>query len=193
MIETIEVDGRIWSFNPYRADWEGSDAKVYTSDDYPDVVLMIFRDYKTYKYDWYKYLDLILGQSKFEDNYVLVLPFMEHVSPLPEWYKHLDIITYDGINEAAAEAISVRYEDVPLRYAYDPYSDKGADRGVETLEWIERYGTVSGDLAYWIDKLLEFVSIHPQYNSDDYTFDLSSGNIMSYRGRDIITDPILGR
>lgn len=172
MIETIEVDGRIWSFNPYRADWEGSDAKVYASDDYPDVVLMIFRDYKTYKYDWYQYLDLIMGESEWKDRHVLILPKMAHIS-IPQWYGMLGYLMRGRSMQNSL-------------YVANQYLD-----GIYPLHEEDQWAADDPNIRKWMESFVEFLDMHPQYVDNKYFFDLHKYNIMSLDGELIITDPIV--
>lgn len=163
MDEVIEVGNTIWNIATDQMIGYGSDAKVYASQFYPHYVLMIFRESYQYKYDWYDYIDIILGQSRVEDKYVLILPKLEKVSLPPEWYSNIRQLVH---------------KDSTLV-------------GYNGLEGYLNENNPDGEEREWIEKMLEFLDLHKRYLGNNHIFDLSTHNIMMDGNTYIITDPFI--
>lgn len=160
----ITVNGITWEVSDYTLAGEGADARAYTSRVYDDVILLIFNKRKTYKYDWLDFLDLILGESEYEDMTVLVLPLLDHVSDDPKWFDNLwERFHRKNIKQAYPELVSYAKSDI------DPQT------------------------KYWAEKLISFLDKYPKYKNGKYSFDIQSNNILSRNGEVILYDPIHGK
>lgn len=163
MNEVIEVGNTIWNTETDRMIGQGSDAKVYSSTFYPHYVLIIFRESYQYKYDWYDYIDIILGQSMVEDKHVLILPKLEKVSPSPDWYSNIRLLVHKV-------STLVGYEELEKHLVQN---------------------NPDGEEREWIDKMLNFLDSHRRYLGNNHIFDLSTNNIMLDGSTYIITDPFI--
>lgn len=163
---TINVDGSIWRVKNDFMLGSGVDASAYMSPDYPDLVLLIFPYKYQYKYDWFRHMNLIYGESTWNKSHVLILPKMKKTSPA-RWYSEL-AGTLNG------DSVENRYPEM-----------------IEIIDGIEN-GSIKEDKEYefWIKEFVLFLNRYPKYKSDSIWFDLHSGNIMNFNGRDIIIDPI---
>lgn len=160
----ITVNGVTWEISDRTFMAEGADAFAYTSFTYSDLVLLIIPHKRQYKYDWLSFLDLIYGDSDYEDQYVLVVPLLEHISE-PDWY---DLLWQNLDREKTRDGYK-KLKELKSEYPDDP------------------------SLQYWIDKLISFLDKYPKYLSSSYSFDLHSGNVMAYNGEPIIYDPFVGK
>lgn len=160
----ITLNGITWEVSDLTLAGEGADSRAYISRTYDDIILLIFNKRKTYKYDWLDFLDLILGESEYEDNTVLVLPMLRHVEKDPKWLDNLwDKFHRSNIKQAYPELVEYSKSDI------DPQT------------------------KYWTDKLIEFLDRYPKYKNGRYSFDIQSNNIMSRGSEILLTDPIHGQ
>lgn len=182
----IRVKDTIWKIGLENRSSFDKDADVYHSDDYPDLVLIIFDRSKGYKYDWYKHIDLIRGESTYENSYVLILEKLIELHDIPRWYKALDDISSIGLYHQILRP----YIDV---IELETIKNMGADYGniervVEIYEYVlSNAKKIDMDMKYWIEQLLSFFE---RYGHTNREMDLSSHNIMTDGSRYILTDPI---
>lgn len=161
---TINVDGQIWRVNDDKIIGSGVDTTAYVCDEYPQFVLLIFPYIYQYKYDWYKHLSLIYGESQWKRNHVLILPRMESIRGYPRWYSKLDSIVERRVLDGYNRLVSVRNS--------------------------EEYEKLHPLTRFWAEELIDFLDRYPKWKSNDMLFDLHSGNIMQYGSTTVITDPI---
>lgn len=166
----ITVNGNVWEIELNKFIGKGIDALAYTSDDYPNLVLIIFSKKRGYKYDWYKHIDLIYGESEWDGNYVLILPLMEHITP-PRWYTTMGYMIH-------------RKNMVNASYIIDQYLDGMYDDLDPDEDDV--------NIHKWMKIFRRFLDIHPKYEQPPHCFDLNNTNIMSRNGEYIITDPLFG-
>lgn len=183
MSDSIEVNGVVWTPSWYTKLDEGSDAEIFESKEHPHLVLMIFPSRARYKYDWFDYLGLILGQSRWNNNYVIVLPRMEQVSGNQDW---IDWMQFNYSGSSIEDWVPVEYK----RNFDDPIRDK-----IPLMEFIlsnQDKLNVSGKqyIIYWTEKILEFISLYPRYEND--LLDFGKSNVMVYNGKYVLIDPIAG-
>lgn len=172
MIDIITVGNTVWNIDRRNPLGSGIDASAFESKTYPDVVLLLFSKKFEYKYDWYQYLDLIMGESEWKDRHVLILPKMAHIS-IPQWYGMLDVLMRGRSMQNSL-------------YVANQYLD-----GIYPLHEEDQWAADDPNIRKWMESFVEFLDMHPQYVDNKYFFDLHKYNIMSLDGELIITDPIV--
>lgn len=214
MIDIITVGNTVWNIDRRNPLGSGIDASAFESKTYPDVVLLLFSKKFEYKYDWYQYLDLIMGESEWKDRHVLILPKMAHIS-IPQWYGMLGYLMrgrsmqnslyvanqyLDGIyplheeDQWAADDPYLRDPlniNIPIPEEFKFETKKPLTTAVKMLGWLLENVRLSPNLDLWASTLYDFFNTFPQYNSDKYQFDFNKYNIMKDGRRYIITDPII--
>lgn len=186
----IVVDGKTWIIDISNHFTQGSDARIYISSDHPQLVLMLFDKSKTYKYDWYKYINLIYGESTYRNNYVLVLPLLSKAAPVPEWYKALALLSQWGVHENMYSILGLD-EDIEIPPLFRFSTNFRESDTTDLLRWVYDNSNPSSEMQYWLYQITDFMDKYPQYKTGRYRFDFSVYNIMMDGNRYIITDPII--
>lgn len=182
MGDILELNGVVWELYNYHIISDGNtDAVVYESTSHPDIVLMLINGDAQYKIDWFDYLNLILGRSRYGDKHVLILPRMIEASR-QEWISWMQTY-YNGSPEDdwIPEEYEFAFGDIEIREKLDL---------LELLLENEYRIDVSGSdkIVYWTEKILEFLDRYPEYQS--LWFDIGLNNFMVYNGDYILIDPI---
>lgn len=182
MGDILELNGVVWELYNYHIISDGNtDAVVYESTSHPDIVLMLINGDAQYKIDWFDYLGLVLGQSKWEDKLVLILPRMKEASR-QEWISWMQTY-FNG---------SPKEDWIPEEYEF-AFGEIQIKDKVDLLELLLENSDMidvsgSDQIVYWTEKILDFLSIYPEYQS--LWFDIGLNNFMVYKGKYILIDPI---